>query len=198
MSTQHTRRRALVLVDMSVEQMAAVQFKAATVVENCQRLLLARNHDGTPLFDLWVDSRLWLTSAEESSLSKCWPETAKTMFVAGSEGASLLPQLRSTRWTFVAKNNYSCFANSNLRAVLNDNRIDEVYIAGINTDYCVFATALDAFQFHFDTFVIRDAVTSVRGKAAHEEGLRNLERHFLESVLISTEDICALQREPSD
>jgi len=184
------RRRALIVVDMSVEQMSAVQYQAATVTRNCRRLVSAAKN----VFDLCIDSKLWLTSPEKSSLSKVWPETAKSVFVAGSEGASLIPELRDLPgWTtFVPKNNYSCFANSNLLSVLKDKNITEVYIAGINTDYCVFATALDAFQFHFDTFVVRDAVTSVRGKEAHQEGLRNLERHFSETILVTTDQVLSL------
>ena len=59
---------------------------------------------------------------------------------------------------------------------MNQNgNIEEVYLVGINTDYCVFATAMDSFSNKFRTYIIRDAVTSVRGKAAHEEGLCNFQ-----------------------
>ena len=46
----------------------------------------------------------------------------------------------------------------------------EVYICGINTDYCVLATALDAFNRGLKPVVVADAVTSVDGRAAHEVG----------------------------
>lgn len=181
-----SHHRALIIVDMSVEQMSTVTHNATEVVANCRELAL--NRDG--FFDLVVDSRLWLTDPDESSLSWVWPETARTMFVAGSEGASLVPALRSVPGVaFVPKNNYSCFARSGLLRTLRGAAVEEVYVCGINTDYCVFATCMGSFENHFRTFVVSDAVTSVRGKDAHEEGLRNLERHFSSKVLITTKDM---------
>jgi nicotinamidase-related amidase len=176
-------RRALIVVDMSREQMSAVSYRAATVTENCRRLASCED------FDLRIDSKLWLTTPEESSLSWVWPESAKTLFVAGSKGASLIPELADCNLRFVPKNNYSCFANSDLLSILQQEDVSDVYVVGINTDYCVFATAMDAFAHKFRTYVIQDAVTSVRGKAAHEEGLRNLERHFGPDALVSTDDV---------
>ena len=179
-------RRALIIVDMSVEQISAVTYNAKEVVSNCRELALNKNC----FFDLVVDSKLWLKSPEESSLSWVFPETATTMFVADSEGAQLVPELRSIPGiTFVAKNNFSCFAKSDLLQVLRDAEISHVYICGINTDYCVFATTMASFENQFRTFVVTDAVTSVRGKKAHEEGLRNLERHFSSNALVLTKDI---------
>jgi nicotinamidase-related amidase len=179
-------RRALIIVDMSVEQMSAIEYNAKQVIRNCVKL--ASNQRG--VFHLVVDSKLWLQLPSESSLSWVWPETAKTMFKADSEGASLISELREIKGLiFVPKNNYSCFAKSNLLESLRQQHIQEVYICGINTDYCVFATALDSFQNQFRTFVVTDAVTSVRGKDAHEEGLRNLERHFGAGVFVSTDEV---------
>jgi len=178
--------RALVIVDMSNEQVTAIEHNRKSVIQNCRKLALNENN----FFDLCIDSKLWLSNPEESSLSWVWPETARTMFVAGSEGASLIPELAGiSHVKFVPKNNYSCFANSRLLSTLQDANIEEVYICGINTDYCVFATAMDSFQHKFRTFVVSDAVTSVRGRDAHDEGLLNLERHFSSSVLVHTQDL---------
>mmetsp|Transcript_45529 Transcript_45529/g.110791 ORF Transcript_45529/g.110791 Transcript_45529/m.110791 type:complete len:202 (-) Transcript_45529:43-648(-) len=182
------RRRALVVVDMSVEQVANVHYNLKSLIENCRILC-----DNTPrVFDLVVDSRLWLRTKEESSLSWVYPETCTTMFVAGSEGASLVPDLRSynTTMRFVPKNNYSCFANSDLKPILDNAKIEEVYICGINTDYCVFATALDCFQYNkFKTYVVEDAVSSIGGQHDHNQGLQNLIKHFGKQVLVTTQEI---------
>lgn len=181
-----TPHRALIVVDMSNEQVLAVNYNRKKVIEHCRTLALNEN----AFFHLCLDCRLWLSSPDESSLSWVYPETAKTMFVPGSEGASLIPELCDIpNVKFVAKNNYSCFAKSTLLSTLQEADIDEVYICGINTDYCVFATALDSFQHEFQTFVIADAVTSVRGREAHVQGLRNLERHFSAKALVLTNSI---------
>ena len=183
---QRRRRRALIVVDMSVEQVENIHYNLKSLIENCKILC----DNSSKFFDLVVDSRLWLSTKEESSLSWVYPETCTTMFVAGSEGASLIPDLRPYKTVFVPKNNYSCFAKSNLKSVLDDAEIEEVYICGINTDYCVFATTLDCFQFNqFKTFVVKDAVSSIGGKVDHDQGLQNLIKHFGPQVLVTTQEI---------
>ena len=175
--------RALIIVDMSVEQVQDLPVDRTAVVSNCSQLARSR------FFGLIIDCRLWLRSAEESSLSWVYPETAKTLFLEDSEGASLIPELRDiSSLVFVPKNNYSCFANTSLLSKLQSAKISEVYVCGINTDYCVFATALDSFQYKFRTRVVQDAVTSVRGRIAHKEGLANLERH-MGKILVDTKNI---------
>jgi nicotinamidase-related amidase len=185
-STSTPPVRALIVVDMSVEQVAGIRYNLKSLIANCRALC----ENSSKFFDLILDSRLWLRSKEESSLSWVWPETFETMFVAGSEGASLVTDLRTYEnyMQFVEKNNYSCFANSQLKSILDQAHVTEVYICGINTDYCVFATCLDSFQYKFRTFVVKDAVSSIGGKAAHEEGLRNLIKHFGDQVLVETKD----------
>ena len=100
----HTRRRALILVDLSVEQMSAVErLGADAIVANLIRLVTAPEEDAsstkesqnsaTGIFHLGIDCRLWLKSPQESSLSKVWPEAGRTLFVAESDGASLIPEL---------------------------------------------------------------------------------------------------------
>lgn len=185
MTSETPLRRCLIIVDMSVEQVADVSYKTKQVVQNCRRL--ASDLD---FFHLVVDSRLWLASPNESSLSWVFPESGRTLFVKNSKGASLIPQLSDLdHLSFVAKNNYSCFCRSKLLETLQREDIKQVYICGINTDYCVFATALDSFSHKFETFVLEDAVTSVRGKHAHEEGIRNLQRHFGPSIIVKTDDL---------
>jgi nicotinamidase-related amidase len=180
-------RAALVVVDMSVEQVRDVSHRAAELVRNIRSLATSSG-----VFDLVVDSRLFLEDPDESSLSKVWEGSGTTLFRAGSEGASLIPELRDIpNLTFVRKYNYSCFAGERcqLPNVLHSNNITDLYVCGINTDYCVFATALDAFQRNFTVVVVSDAVSSVRGEDAHREGLRNLERHFGSKCLMTTEQV---------
>lgn len=182
-------RRALVVVDMSVEQVAGINYNLKSLIANCQVLC----ENSSKFFDVILDSRLWLRSKEESSLAWVWPETCRTMFVADSEGASLVSDLRpyASNMQFVEKKNYSCFANSKLLSILQEAQVTDVYICGINTDYCVFATCLDSFQYMFRTHVVTDAVTSIGGKGAHEEGLRNLTKHFGNQVLVQRKDCCS-------
>jgi len=47
--------------------------------------------------------------------------------------------------------------------------VEELYVAGLATDYCVKATALDAEKNGFETFVIEDAVAAVNKTAGDDE-----------------------------
>jgi nicotinamidase/pyrazinamidase len=105
-------------------------------------------------FDLVVATRDW-HPAEHSSFAAQggpWPEHC----VAGSEGAQLHPGLDAAlvdvivdKGTDPATEGYSGFDGTDLAALLRERGIDRVTVAGLATDYCVRATALDALQAGF-------------------------------------------------
>ena len=165
-------RRALIVVDMSVEQYANISYKRREIVESIRSL---SKLDWT----LKIDSRLWLGSPEESTLSLAFPEWGRTMGIPGSEGAGLCRELDGLDLNFVEKKHYSSFVDTNLLQLLQKAEIDKVYVTGINTDYCVFLTAMDSqARGRFSTFVIEDAVSSVTGKVGHVEGIRRTKAHL--------------------
>jgi nicotinamidase/pyrazinamidase len=59
---------------------------------------------------------------------------------------------------------YSGFENSDLARILRDHDVDEVYVVGLATDYCVRASAIDACREGFDVTVVSDAVRGVEVK----------------------------------
>jgi nicotinamidase/pyrazinamidase len=56
---------------------------------------------------------------------------------------------------------YSGFEKSDLARILRDRGVDQVYVCGLATDYCVRASAIDACREGFDTTVITDAIRAV-------------------------------------
>jgi nicotinamidase/pyrazinamidase len=56
---------------------------------------------------------------------------------------------------------YSGFEKSELAQILRDHGVDEVYVCGLATDYCVRASAIDACGEGFDVTVVEDAVRGV-------------------------------------
>ena len=56
---------------------------------------------------------------------------------------------------------YSGFENSDLAQILRDHDVDEVYVCGLATDYCVRASAIDACREGFQVTVVEDAVRAV-------------------------------------
>ena len=79
-----------------------------------------------------------------------------------------------------ADNLYASFTS--LPALLYTNGITEVVIAGLATDYCVRATAIDACKFGFRNRVVKDAVSAVDG-SKEDVVLKELERWGCEIVL---------------
>lgn len=103
---------------------------------------------------------------EEPDFVRRWPEHCK----AGTEGAEFHPNLDTDRIEAVFHkgqydHGYSGFDGSagsiNLVAWLRMHDVDEVEIAGIATDHCVRATALDAVEHGFDTTVLLDLTAGV-------------------------------------
>jgi len=174
-------KKALIVIDMSVEQVANITYRKQKVIDTIQRLATS------DVFDLILDSHLWIGPSDTTSLRRLYPDGRMD-----SEGARLIPQLRkslsgtaassydeatATPCEFVRKYNYSSFAQpSNISEVLRAHRIEDVYLCGINTDYCVFATAMDAFYACYNVFVVEEGVTSVGGAAGHRQGLEQIDK----------------------
>jgi nicotinamidase/pyrazinamidase len=64
---------------------------------------------------------------------------------------------------------YSGFENSDLARILRDHDVDEVYVVGLATDYCVRASAIDACREGFDVTVVSDAIRGVEVEPGDSE-----------------------------
>lgn len=90
--------------------------------------------------------------------------------VRGTKGSEFHPDLKSEKIDFVFEkgtgnkdDGYSAFeaTNKNLDGFLKENKVDELYVCGLATDYCVKATVLDALKRGFKTFVLTDCIKAV-------------------------------------
>lgn len=126
----------------------------------------------TEAFDLVVATQDW-HPADHSSFAEnggIWPPHC----VQGSRGAEFVVGLETGKVEHVfqkgvaqAVDSYSgFFDNDHQRATglgdyLKERGVDEVYVCGLATDYCVKFTALDARQLGFKTYLIEDASRGV-------------------------------------
>jgi len=62
---------------------------------------------------------------------------------------------------------------------LNRNDVNEVYIVGLMTDFCVKATALDAIESGFRTVIVDDAIAGIESK---EQTYRHLRLKHIEVI----------------
>ena len=93
--------------------------------------------------------------------------------VAGHEGSELMPPLRAEAQDLMIHKGvgvdgagYSGFGETALEVELRKKGIRQVGVAGIATEYCVRATALDAKKVGLETAVLSDLIRAVRDEDA--------------------------------
>lgn len=102
-----------------------------------------------------------------------WPSHC----VQGTHGAEFSPHLDKSKISKIFYkgtnkfiDSYSTFFDNEhhhstgLAEYLNENKIKEIYLAGLTTDYCVKYSVLDAVKLGFKTFIIIDACQGVNLK----------------------------------
>ncbi len=97
---------------------------------------------------------------------KKWPVHC----VRGTKGSDFHPDLNSDKIDFVFEkgtgnrdDGYSAFeaTNMDLESFLKEKGVDELYVCGLATDYCVKETVMDALKRGFKTLVITDCIKAV-------------------------------------
>lgn len=160
---QTDRKKALVVIDV---QPAFIKPHNEHIVPNIVQLL-----EKVP-YDLYIES---LFHAEEGSLwdqLQQWtcplnPETRTVTPIADAlvSKAGLVRVLKNTRSVFKGQ--------PDIVPILDAHKITELHLVGTETNDCVFATALDAFDQGFVPYVIEECCESAT-KGLHELALKLL------------------------
>lgn len=101
-----------------------------------------------------------------------WPDNGFCRAITGSRGIHGQPGAAQDRRLTVVNTNYfsksrsDAFSNSKLESFLIDQRIDEVYIVGIDAVFCVYATARGAVNRGYKVTIIPDATLTQTDKTA--------------------------------
>lgn len=92
-----------------------------------------------------------------------------------SPGAEFSPKLKTQHVDAVISKGidpqtqgYSGFDGTDLAQQLHRDKVKRVFVAGLATDYCVRATAIEARQHGFDVVVLTDAIAAVNVKPDDE------------------------------
>lgn len=121
-----------------------------------------------------------------------WPDHC----IQGSKGAELAHNLDKSKINMVffkgtnrQIDSYSCFfendkkTSTGLSTFLLANRITQVYVCGLATDYCVKYSALDSAKLGFDTFFIKDASKGVNITPGDvEKAIDEMEKAGIKSI----------------
>lgn len=118
-------------------------------------------------FDFIVASKDW--HPRKTIHFNKWPVHC----VQNTNGAELSPDLKTDKIDLIAlkgtsnkDDGYSAFeaTNINLSQTLKNKGINDLYVTGIATEYCVLNTVLDALKHNFKVFLITDAIKGVNVK----------------------------------
>ncbi|WP_046867029.1 isochorismatase family protein [Microvirga massiliensis] len=115
--------------------------------------------------------------------SGIWPQKCASLktLIRGTKAVELDPRLEydPSFDAILNKQQASAFFGTPLAGILAANRCDMLVIAGCTTSGCVRASAVDAVQYGFPPFVVRDCVAD-RSPAQHESNLIDLESKYAE------------------
>ena len=106
----------------------------------------------------------------------------------GSIYAEILPELAPEDGEpIVIKKRYSGFHQTDLEMILRGQKVDMVFLWGVNTNNCVLATAFDAFSRDFLVAVVSDACGSMNGDEYHLAALRQIEAAL--GFIVTVDDV---------
>lgn len=107
----------------------------------------------------------------------------------GEPEISLAPEVDELPTLVVDKRSYSPFMDGKLIDALRNFEATDVLVFGIETDACVFQSALDLFDRGLRPLVIADLSMSTAGRQYHHAALRMLARHIGSESIVNASDL---------
>ena len=83
----------------------------------------------------------------------------------------------------VDKSTYTALTENIIKYIKN-NKIDEIYLCGIDTECCVLKTAFDMFENLYNVYVLKDYCASIHGTEVHNNAIKLLERNIGKEYII--------------
>ena len=159
------KKKALIVVDVQNDFCPGGSLAVANgdeVIPPLNKLISEFLDRGEPVFK----SRDWhpATAKHFAIYGGVWPVHC----VQNTPGARFHPDLSDDpRITVISKgidesaDGYSAFDGTNLAQTLQDQGVEEVWVGGLATDYCVKHTVLDALREDFEVKALGDAMRAV-------------------------------------
>ncbi|MEP4484144.1 MAG: isochorismatase family protein [Halioglobus sp.] len=177
-------RPALVLVDLSIgftDPTSPLGSECDEIVAVNARLLSAFRSGGLPIFFTTVsyddDQQAHVFRHRLPALNALTP---------GSRWVEIDPRLEPASDEPIIEKRYaSGFFGTSLASQLDDVGANSVVVTGLTTSGCVRATAVDALQHDYPTFVVSDAVSD-RNMDAHTANLHDLHAKYAEVLNADT------------
>lgn len=91
---------------------------------------------------------------------------------------------------FIKKASFSIFRVKKFNIFIKKKNISKLYLCGLDTDACIYASALEAFERKFEVRVIEDLCSAHYGKKCHQNAIKSLKYNILgKNFVINSKDI---------
>ena len=84
----------------------------------------------------------------------------------------------NTKDNFVIDKKIYSALTDELKKYINDNKINNIYLCGIDTECCVLKTAFDLFENGYNVYVLKDYCACTHGKKRHNNAIEILKRNI--------------------
>lgn len=166
---ENDKKKALIVVDVQNDFCPGGSLAVTNgdeVIAPLNRLIKEFLDRGEPVFK----SRDWhpATAKHFAAYGGIWPVHCVQNTLGAEFRAGLLDDPRITiisKGIDESADGYSAFDGTNLAQILRDQGVEEVWVGGLATDYCVKHTVLDALQQGFAVKALADAMRAVNVKS---------------------------------
>jgi nicotinamidase/pyrazinamidase len=177
-----TEKSALMVIDIQEATTGEVShyeyFKdiSDSLIQKINQIIDTSNDNQILVIYIRNEVTRWLFNIIDNSMAK------------GSEGAELDPRLKVVNTNIISKEKQDAFSNPQLDILLIDNKINHLYIVGLDAAYCVNSTIDAAINREYKITVIVDGLVSKSDSLKNQMlseykdkgvGLVTMEEYFL-------------------
>jgi nicotinamidase-related amidase len=173
---------ALILIDLQNDYFADPELARCRddLLERCNELVARARASGAPVVEVQTvhahDKSTWALNMREDD---------QGMALEGTSGAARLDGLREPDHV-VVKTRDSAYFGTDLDPWLADRKVDRLVLAGVSTESCIAATAVDAYARDLRVVLVEDAIASVEWRL-HDQTLERLHEQYRQEICSASE-----------
>ena len=173
---------ALILIDLQNDYFADPELARCRddLLERCNELVARARANGAPVVEVQT-----VHARDKSTWALNMREDDQGMALEGTSGAARLDGLRETDHV-VVKTRDNAFFGTDLAAWLADREVDRLVLAGVSTESCIAATAIDAYARDLRVVLVEDATASIEWRL-HDQSLERLHEQYRQEVRSTAE-----------
>ncbi|MCK4634531.1 MAG: cysteine hydrolase [Candidatus Aenigmarchaeota archaeon] len=88
------------------------------------------------------------------------------------------PEMDKVEHTLFVRSTRSCLMDEKFKKLLEENKVDEIFLCGLNTDEAVISTAFDAYDLGYRINIIESLCATYNGKDSHDAAMKLLKEQF--------------------